>query len=45
VRELRLVRTGDEVGTDGVAILSGLRVGERVVVSGVEESENSNSWD
>jgi multidrug efflux pump subunit AcrA (membrane-fusion protein) len=31
-RELRLVRTGDEVGTDGVAILSGLRAGERIVV-------------
>ena len=26
-RELRLVRTGDDVGTDGVAILSGLRAG------------------
>ena len=31
-RELRLVRTGDDVGADGVAILSGLRAGERVVV-------------
>jgi len=31
-RELRLVRTGDEVGLDGVAILSGIRPGERVVV-------------
>ena len=33
-RELRLVRTGDQVGTDGIAILSGLRAGERIVVSG-----------
>lgn len=31
-RELRLVRTGDEVGADGVAILSGLQAGERIVV-------------
>jgi multidrug efflux pump subunit AcrA (membrane-fusion protein) len=31
-RELRLVRTGDDVGADGVAILSGLRAGERVIV-------------
>jgi multidrug efflux pump subunit AcrA (membrane-fusion protein) len=31
-RELRLVRTGDEVGADGVAILSGLRAGERIVL-------------
>jgi multidrug efflux pump subunit AcrA (membrane-fusion protein) len=45
-RELRLVRTGDEVGADGVAILSGLRVGERVVVKGAEsEAGNSgSSW-
>jgi multidrug efflux pump subunit AcrA (membrane-fusion protein) len=33
-RELRLVRTGDDVGADGVAILSGLRAGERVIVGG-----------
>ena len=32
-RELRLVRTGDDVGSDGVAILSGLRAGERVLSS------------
>jgi multidrug efflux pump subunit AcrA (membrane-fusion protein) len=32
VRELRLVRTGDSVGSDGIAILSGLRAGERIVV-------------
>jgi multidrug efflux pump subunit AcrA (membrane-fusion protein) len=31
-RELRLVRTGDEVGIDGIAILSGIKPGERVVV-------------
>jgi hypothetical protein len=45
-RELRLVRTGDEVGTDGVAILSGLRVGERVFVKGAESTGNGsgNSW-
>jgi multidrug efflux pump subunit AcrA (membrane-fusion protein) len=30
-RELRLVRTGDEVGADGIAILSGLRAGERII--------------
>lgn len=33
-RELRLVRIGDDVGVDGVAVLSGLRAGERVVVKG-----------
>ncbi len=38
-RELRLVRTGDEVGEDGVAILSGLRAGERIVVSGASGSK------
>ena len=43
-RELRLVRTGDDVGADGVAILSGLRVGERVIVSGAGEGEGSSSW-
>ena len=31
-RELRLVRTGDEVGIDGIAILSGIKPGERIVV-------------
>jgi hypothetical protein len=31
-RELRLVRTGEDVGLDGVSILSGLRPGERVIV-------------
>ena len=43
-RELRLVRTGDDVGADGVAILSGLRAGERVVVKGAGASEPSSSW-
>ncbi len=45
-RELRLVRTGDEVGVDGIAILSGLRVGERVFVKGAESTGNGsgNSW-
>jgi multidrug efflux pump subunit AcrA (membrane-fusion protein) len=31
-RQLRLVRTGDTVGVDGIAILSGLRAGEQIVV-------------
>ena len=31
-RTLRLIRIGDEVGADGVAVLSGLRAGERIVV-------------
>ena len=43
-RELRLVRTGDDVGADGVAILSGLRAGERIVVKGAGASESSSSW-
>ena len=43
-RELRLVRTGDYVGSDGVAILSGLRVGERVVGSGAEVGTDKGSW-
>jgi multidrug efflux pump subunit AcrA (membrane-fusion protein) len=43
-RQLRLVRTGDDVGTDGVAILSGLRAGERVVVRGADSSEPNSSW-
>jgi multidrug efflux pump subunit AcrA (membrane-fusion protein) len=41
-RELRLVRTGDDVDEDRVAILSGLRAGERVVVEGA--SNPSNEW-
>jgi multidrug efflux pump subunit AcrA (membrane-fusion protein) len=43
-RELRLVRTGDEVGADGVAILSGLRAGERVVVKGSATAEPHSAW-
>lgn len=43
-RELRLVRTGDEVGTDGVAILSGLRAGERVIVKGSDTVEPHSAW-
>ncbi len=45
-RELRLVRTGDDVGVDGVAVLSGLRAGERIVVKGKEPSqgEPNSSW-
>ncbi|UCC56489.1 MAG: efflux RND transporter periplasmic adaptor subunit [Gammaproteobacteria bacterium] len=40
-RQLRLVRTGDNVGADGIAILSGLRAGERVVVGA---SGSSREW-
>lgn len=43
-RELRLVRTGDDVGADGIAILSGLRAGERIVVKGAEASPSDSSW-
>lgn len=42
-RELRLVRTGDQVGSDGIAILSGLRAGERIVVSG-SIGEAGDAW-
>ena len=37
-RQLRLVRTGDNVGADGIAILSGVRAGERIVVGATESS-------
>ena len=40
-RELRLVRTGDQVGADGIAILSGLRAGERIVVG---EAAPEGEW-
>jgi multidrug efflux pump subunit AcrA (membrane-fusion protein) len=40
-RQLRLVRTGDNVGADGIAILSGLRAGERIVVGA---SGSSREW-
>jgi len=43
-RELRLVRTGDDVGADGVAILSGLRAGERIIVKGSTPSDPSSAW-
>jgi multidrug efflux pump subunit AcrA (membrane-fusion protein) len=43
-RELRLVRTGDDVGTDGVAILSGLRAGERVIVRGSTSNDQNSTW-
>jgi len=43
-RELRLVRTGDEVGADGVAILSGLSAGERVIVKGSDTAEPHSAW-
>ena len=45
-RELRLVRIGDDVGIDGVSVLSGLRAGERVVVQGKNQSQNGSrsSW-
>jgi hypothetical protein len=45
-RELRLVRTGDDVGVDGVAVLSGLRAGERIVVKGKgpSQGEPNSSW-
>jgi len=43
-RELRLVRTGDQVGSDGIAILSGLHAGERIVVSGAPGGEAGDPW-
>ena len=43
-RELRLVRTGDDVGVEGIAILSGLRAGERVFVQGTELGEKQGTW-
>ena len=43
-RALRLVRTGDDVGADGVAILSGLRAGERVIVRGSTSNEPNSAW-
>lgn len=43
-RELRLVRTGDDVGVEGIAILSGLRAGERVFVKGAELGEKKGTW-
>jgi hypothetical protein len=43
-REMRLVRTGDPVGPGSIAILSGLRVGERIFIKGGESNESGNSW-
>lgn len=43
-REMRLVRTGDTVGTDMISILSGLRIGERIFIKGAESNESGNSW-
>jgi len=43
-RELRLVRVGDDVGSDGIAILSGLRAGERVVVKGAGGGDPKSNW-
>ena len=43
-RALRLVRTGDDVGADGVAILSGLRAGERVIVRGSTSNNPNSAW-
>ncbi|MGD2137051.1 MAG: efflux RND transporter periplasmic adaptor subunit [Gammaproteobacteria bacterium] len=43
-RELRLVRTGREVGADGIAILSGLNAGERIVVKGLEPEQPGSAW-
>jgi multidrug efflux pump subunit AcrA (membrane-fusion protein) len=43
-RTLRLVRIGDEVGVDGVAVLSGLRAGERVVVPSEATEESGGAW-
>jgi multidrug efflux pump subunit AcrA (membrane-fusion protein) len=43
-RALRLVRTGDDVGADGVAILSGLRAGERIVVRGSTSVNPNSAW-
>jgi len=43
-RVLRLIRIGDEVGADGVAVLSGLRAGERIIVQAGEEPEGHKEW-
>ena len=43
-RTLRLVRIGDEVGADGVAVLSGLRAGERIVVRADTAAEAGGAW-
>ncbi len=43
-RELRLVRTGDEVGMDGIAILSGLKAGEQIFINSGEVGKQDGSW-
>ena len=43
-RVLRLVRTGRDVGADGIAILSGLNAGERIVVKGLEPEQPGSTW-
>jgi multidrug efflux pump subunit AcrA (membrane-fusion protein) len=43
-KSLRLVRIGDEVGADGVAVLSGLRAGERIVVPAGTGTEPGATW-
>lgn len=43
-RELRLVRTGDDVGKDGVAILSGLKAGEQIFIRSTEAGSQNNPW-
>jgi len=43
-KSLRLVRIGDEVGADGVAVLSGLRAGERIVVPSDTGTEPGAAW-
>lgn len=42
--ELRLVRTGDDVGAEGIAILSGLRAGERVFANSSEAAGKRGAW-
>ncbi len=39
--QLRLVRTGDRIGADGIAILSGLHIGERIVIG----KTGQRGWD
>jgi multidrug efflux pump subunit AcrA (membrane-fusion protein) len=43
-KSLRLVRIGDEVGADGVAVLSGLHAGERIVVPSGTVTEPGATW-
>ena len=43
-RELRLVRVGDEVGTDGIAILSGIKAGEQIFIPAPGNGNKRGSW-